>query len=115
MEARVTYLRQYCVWGSPEPGPSEEESHSEGGKPSEGDPFGRWETTVRGTAFGRWETGVGQRGRVSHIIFIKECMERMSTQIEKNAISAIRVLSADMIQKANSGHPGLPLGAASVA
>ena len=39
----------------------------------------------------------------------------MSTQIEQNAISAIRVLSADMIQKANSGHPGLPLGAAPMA
>ncbi|MBR5425473.1 MAG: transketolase, partial [Clostridiales bacterium] len=39
----------------------------------------------------------------------------MSTQIENNAISAIRVLSADMIQKANSGHPGLPLGAAAMA
>ena len=39
----------------------------------------------------------------------------MSTQNETNAISAIRVLSADMIQKANSGHPGLPLGAAAMA
>ena len=42
-------------------------------------------------------------------------MELMSTQNETNAISAIRVLSADMIQKANSGHPGLPLGAAAMA
>ena len=31
------------------------------------------------------------------------------------AINAIRVLSADMTQKANSGHPGLPLGAAPAA
>lgn len=33
---------------------------------------------------------------------------------EQTAINAIRILSADAIQKAKSGHPGLPLGAAPI-
>lgn len=32
--------------------------------------------------------------------------------IETKTANAIRVLSADAIQKAKSGHPGLPLGCA---
>lgn len=35
-------------------------------------------------------------------------------QKDQKAITAIRALSIDMIEKANSGHPGLPLGAATI-
>lgn len=37
------------------------------------------------------------------------------TEIDALAINTIRTLSIDAIEKANSGHPGLPMGAASMA
>ena len=35
--------------------------------------------------------------------------------LEGLCINAIRMLSIDMVQQANSGHPGMPLGAATMA
>jgi len=37
------------------------------------------------------------------------------TEFHNNAINTIRFLSADGVQKANSGHPGLPMGTAAIA
>jgi len=39
----------------------------------------------------------------------------MAISIDEKAVNTLRVLSADAVQQANSGHPGLPLGAASMA
>jgi len=39
----------------------------------------------------------------------------ISSSLEERAINTIRFLSADAVQKANSGHPGLPMGGAAMA
>lgn len=40
---------------------------------------------------------------------------KVSADLENRAINTIRFLAADAVQKANSGHPGLPMGAAAMA
>ncbi len=40
---------------------------------------------------------------------------KITAELEQRAINTIRFLAADAVQKANSGHPGLPMGAAAVA
>ena len=39
----------------------------------------------------------------------------MSKQLDNLAINTIRSLSVDAVQKANSGHPGAPMGMAEIA
>ena len=39
----------------------------------------------------------------------------ITDELKTNAINTLRFLSADAVQKANSGHPGLPMGAAAMA
>lgn len=39
----------------------------------------------------------------------------MTTDFQTQALDTLRFLSADMVQQANSGHPGLPMGAAALA
>ena len=39
----------------------------------------------------------------------------MNSPLGQQCVNTLRFLSVDMVQKANSGHPGLPLGAAAMA
>jgi transketolase len=39
----------------------------------------------------------------------------MSEQLDQQCVNTVRFLSVDMVQKADSGHPGMPLGAAPMA
>jgi transketolase len=48
--------------------------------------------------------------------FANKKREPMTEQtLQERAINTLRLLSADIVQKANSGHPGLPMGAAAMA
>lgn len=42
-------------------------------------------------------------------------MNATETELETLCINTIRILSADAVQQANSGHPGMPMGAAAMA
>ena len=39
-------------------------------------------------------------------------MDYKTDTIEQEAINTVRILSADAVQKANSGHPGTPMALA---
>ena len=41
--------------------------------------------------------------------------QKPTSEVENRCINTIRMLSADAVQKANSGHPGMPMGAAAMA
>jgi transketolase len=41
--------------------------------------------------------------------------QKPSSELENLSINTIRILSADAVQNANSGHPGMPMGAAAMA
>ncbi len=42
-------------------------------------------------------------------------IQKPDRELENRCINTIRILSADAVQNANSGHPGLPMGAAAMA
>jgi transketolase len=50
----------------------------------------------------------------SSIPFSDNLVSRDTAKIELKIIDTLRILSIDMIEKANSGHPGMPLGCAPI-
>ena len=46
---------------------------------------------------------------------IQSSLGRPMADLDRLSINAIRMLSIDAVQQANSGHPGMPMGAATMA
>src|SRR5216684_3477841 len=54
--------------------------------------------------------------RVTHLRpFPRDPMPTLKPELEKKAIDTIRFLAVDAVENANSGHPGMPMGAAPMA
>src|SRR5829696_4784667 len=87
--------------------------------------FGRLGRTVGGISGGYLGRGYNDRTRSPHELAqdAPEATTRpigaspmtVATDLAQLAIDAIRTLSIDAVQKANSGHPGAPMGAAPMA
>ncbi len=54
-------------------------------------------------------------GKINLIKFYHEVIMQTERELQTTAINTIRFLAVDGVQKANSGHPGLPMGAAAMA
>src|SRR5450631_2359282 len=60
-----------------------------------------------------WATNTAAHSLQDHD---EDCLPTTETQtLEELCINTIRFLSADAVQNANSGHPGMPMGAAAMA
>src|SRR5829696_7067629 len=87
--------------------------------------FGRLGRTVGGISGGYRGRGYNDRARSPHELAqdaddtttqpIGASPMTVATDLDQLAIDTIRTLSIDAVQKANSGHPGAPMGAAPMA
>src|SRR6266699_3923677 len=62
---------------------------------------------------GQWR--VPERRQRLHLMAIEAIHTMPSQTLDQLAVNTIRTLAIDAVQKANSGHPGLPLDAAPMA
>jgi transketolase len=61
----------------------------------------------------KFHQSISSFGKIEVNLFSQEII--MTSDLQTRSINALRFLSADGVQKANSGHPGLPMGGAAMA